>query len=136
MKGEVYGFTHIVDGNRGVIGIRNPTVLAQKAEFVCDEKAGFWPSDEPFFIMETYPRTCAMAKAVRYGESIELDLSGHELRVLEVGQQHSLPRPMALGEAGADPKCACRLFPQCAVRSSRQQIHQLIDRLQRNRHVQ
>jgi len=97
MKGEVYGFTHIVDGNRGVIGIRNPTVLEQKAEFVCDEKAGFWPADEPFFVMETYPRMRAMPTPVRYGESIELDMSGHELRVLEVGQQRSLPRPMALG---------------------------------------
>jgi len=98
MKGEVYGFAHIVDGNRGVIGIRNPAVLEQKVEFVCDEKAGFWPANEPFLVMETYPRVRAMAKAVRYGESIELDLSGHELRVLEVGQQCSLPRPAILGQ--------------------------------------
>jgi len=98
MKGEVYGFAHIVKGNRGVIGIRNPTVLEQEAEFACDEKAGFWPSDEPFFVMETYPHRRAMAKPVRYGESITLKLSGHELRVLEVGRQCSLPRPMVLGQ--------------------------------------
>ena len=97
MQGEVYGFSHVVRGNCGLIGLRNPTVFDQSIKLCCDESLGFRPSPRSFAVMTTYPHTRAEPKLLRYGESLEIGLAGHELRVLEVAPQADLPRPMTLG---------------------------------------
>ncbi|HUT91577.1 MAG TPA: discoidin domain-containing protein [Thermoguttaceae bacterium] len=97
MQGQVYGFSHVVEGNRGVVGLRNPTVLHQTITLRCDEEAGFWPSPEPFVVFTTYPYSLALPEPVRYGGEVTLTLAAHELLVLEVAPQSDLPRPMVLG---------------------------------------
>ena len=97
MKSEAYGFAHISAGSRGVVGFRNPTVLPRPATLTCDEHAGFWPSEEPWLAMTTYPFTRVEPRLLRYGESLPLSLSGQELRVLEVAHQQELARPVTLG---------------------------------------
>jgi hypothetical protein len=97
MKGEVYGFAHVVKGNRGVIGLRNPTVFEQSFKLVCDEQAGFGPADAPFVVATVYPFTRAEARLVSFGDTIEMKLAPHELRVLEIAEPSALPQPMTLG---------------------------------------
>ena len=97
MKGQVYGFAHIAKRNRGVIGLRNPTIFEQDFKFVCDEQAGFWPSDAPFVVTTSYPFTRAESRLASFGETIGMKLAAHELRVLEIAEPCAMPRPMTLG---------------------------------------
>ncbi len=97
MRGEAYGFAHVAAGNRGVIGLRNPTAVERSVRVACDEKLGFWPEPTPLVVTTTYPFTRAENKLLDYGQSLDVQLAGHELRVLEVSPPESLPRPMTLG---------------------------------------
>ncbi len=97
MKGQVYGFAHIVKGNRGIIGLRNPTVFERSFRLVCDEQAGFWPEDAPFVVTTSYPFTRAEARLVSFGDTVEVRLAAHELRVLEIAEPGAMPRPVTLG---------------------------------------
>jgi len=97
MKGEPYGFCHIGPANCGVIGLRNPTVFDRAVKLTCDETLGFRPSPRPFAVLATYPFTQPGPKLLRYGDALEVNLAGHELRVLEVAEPSDLPRPVALG---------------------------------------
>jgi hypothetical protein len=97
LRGEAYGFCHLGQGNRGVIGLRNPTVFERSVTLVCDEKLGFWPSAERFALAATYPFHRAEPRWFHYGDALEVRLGGHELRVLEVATQAELARPITLG---------------------------------------
>jgi hypothetical protein len=116
LRGETYGFAHVVAGNRGIIGLRNPTVIEQDVTLVCDEKAGFWPSEEPFAVMTTYPFQHVEPRLMRFGETVRVPLAGQELRVIEVAPIRQLPRPVTL---------SCR--QQVVESSSRRTVLALLD---------
>ena len=97
MQGKAYGFAHVAVGNRGVIGLRNPTILPRNLKLVFDEKLGLWPSPGPLRVTTTYPYTRTEKQLVAYGESLEINLSPSELRVLEIGPPETLSRPVTLG---------------------------------------
>lgn len=96
---EVYGYAHFREDNRGIIGIYNPAHWQnEKVKIVLDEKAHFYYGvNEPCVVKVVYPWQEILPGLYRYGDSVNLEVPGGGLMVLEVIPYGQVKEPLLTG---------------------------------------
>jgi len=103
MAGEVYGYAHFTKDGRGIIGLRNPHVIPQKFELKLGEECGLRPTEGRHRLRTLYPYCSVLPARPKWGESVPLELPGHEVLVIEVtpaGGREEPPSPPRKTVAG------------------------------------
>ncbi len=85
-KGDIYGYAHFKNDNRGIIGIRNPEILASEYTIVLDEKIGFNDIGKPHRVRISYPYEAVLGSDFKYGDKISVSLERGRLIVMDIEQ--------------------------------------------------
>lgn len=113
---EVYGYAHFLPDNRGVIGIRNPAAWRNAAARLrLDEHAHFYRHGKAVRVEVVYPYRHKLPGLYNYGDTLEYDVPGDEIIVLE-----TFPAGNKLPAAPASKACgkirlARRSAPHCRL---------------------
>ncbi|HOO56249.1 MAG TPA: hypothetical protein PLN69_05450 [bacterium] len=84
--GDVYGYAHFRDDNRGIISARNPLMFASQYSLKLDEKIGFNKNGAKHYVRISYPYEKSLGSDFVYGDRINLELDRGQVLVLEVEQ--------------------------------------------------
>ena len=83
---EPYGYSHFA-GRRGILAIRNPFIQPQHVRVKLDASAGWTASGAgsgPFVASVVYPYRETLRQALRFGDTLELDLEAYQMLLLHV----------------------------------------------------
>ncbi|NOZ22007.1 MAG: hypothetical protein GXP25_13075 [Planctomycetes bacterium] len=81
---EPYGYGHFDEKNKGLVLVRNPSVLPKEIAVSFDETIGMLPGG-PVVVNAIYPYLSCLSTKTTYGESLNIRLHSFETVVLEVG---------------------------------------------------
>ena len=96
LKGEAYGLAHF-RGARGILSLRNPSLLPQALTIRLDAACGWLrdelPADARDFVAEIlYPRRETLPTSLRYGDVLTLTLQPFEQMVVRIDPDDGAPR--------------------------------------------
>ncbi len=99
-RAEVYGFAHFDRDNDGLIGIRNPGIVAKPFKFKLDEKAGFISNGAKYEVRIAFPFEKVLGQSFKYGDTVSLEIPRQSVVVLQTAKAGKLP---SAGSAAPDP---------------------------------
>ncbi len=113
---EVYGYTHFLPDNRGIIGIRNPSPWRNAAARLrLDEHAHFYRHGGSVRVEVAYPYRQKVPGLYHYGDTLEYNVPGDEIIVLETFPAgKKLPAAPVSAPSGA-VRLARRPVPHCRL---------------------
>jgi hypothetical protein len=98
--GEVYGYAHFDSRNVGIIGLRNPDIVAKSFLFTLDENIGFLDDGKTHAVRIAYPYEASLGDGFKYGDTVgtpEIERAG--VVVLEIDASGGSARPQSARSA-------------------------------------
>ncbi len=113
---EVYGYAHFTPDNRGIIGIRNPAAWRNaSARLRLDEQAHFYQKGGSVRVEVVYPYRQKLPGLYNYGDTLEYDVPGDEIIVLETFPAEKPLPAMLASKACGKVRLAPRPSPDCRL---------------------
>jgi len=109
-NGDVYGYAHVAEGNRGIIGVRNPGITTNSFSVALDDKIGFRDNGGKHRVRISYPYEAELGDGFKYGDRISLGLERGQLMVIDIE-----PAPGA-----AVPEAGFKDYPEVGVAQAQQ----------------
>ena len=92
-RGEAYGYVHL-QGDSGILVIRNPQIHAQQIEITLDPALGLDPHAANLVVERMYPDRWIAPQLYSAGGTITFPLKGYETAVYHIFPLHSAHRPL------------------------------------------
>jgi len=83
LKHEPYGYVHL-SKEKGIIVLRNPYVESKQVELKLDSSIGELDSNKDYFVKVIYPYNKVLDEKFKYPGSLNINLNGYEIIVLEL----------------------------------------------------
>jgi hypothetical protein len=92
-RSEPYGWAHL-DGERGIVAVRNPDVRPAAITVTLDPALGLDPHAARLVLERVYPTRWVAPRLVRSGDAVALPLSGFEAAVYEIRPLREVAEPL------------------------------------------
>jgi len=99
LAGEVYGYSHFTEDNRGIVGIVNPRGHCdEKTRIILDEKIGFNRLEGGKYLARiVYPYEEVLAEYFKYGQTLECEVPAGGILVVELIPAAEARHPIVSG---------------------------------------
>jgi hypothetical protein len=114
LKREPYGYVHS-DGTRGIVVMRNPSVHRARLGFSLESDLEFDGTGRVWRAARVYPYRSLSDRTYRYRDTVNLDLAGYEVAVVDIVPDSEIVRGTPLGVRYTDVGDTVKVFGPSAT---------------------